>query len=121
LSYAMTRGLSQSLIVAEKLAERRGSIVFPYMYDGELVNFKTRGISEKKFSQGQNGMQVMYRYDQVKNHNTIVITEGEWDALSLVMAGFPGSTSVSQGAPNERDKKIEADRETRTRIGVLQL
>jgi twinkle protein len=108
------RRISSLAISRAKLVEERGSILFPYTKDGVLVNAKYRGISEKTFRQAAGAMPIMYLYDFCKGKKRIIVTEGEFDALSWLTALIDqgvdeeyGVTSVNAGAPNENDTNVE--------------
>lgn len=76
------------------------AIQFRYYVDGQLVNVKYRS-GDKEFKQEKGGQQAFYRYDEIKDPapgSTLVITEGEIDALSLIEAGVQYATSVPSGA-----------------------
>src|SRR5688572_5527435 len=100
------------------IAERIGSIdaympseeefipclTFPYLKQSEVVNVKYRGVSTKTFRQEGNAEKVFYRQDAIRPDAVVVITEGEFDALSCVLAGYPASISVPDGAPSPTAK-----------------
>lgn len=124
LKYLESRGINQSVINANKLASANNgnSIVFPYFRDGELINYKTRLINEKKFFQAQDAEPIMYNLDRLKDCKEIIYTEGEIDCLSLEVAGYTNVTSVNQGAPNANDKNIDKKLECLTNsIDILEL
>lgn len=103
------RGISKKVVDNNKIVSTKDkrSVVFPYFKDGELINYKTRGIAEKTFSQAKEAEPIMYNYDRIKNSEKIIICEGEFDSLSWEEAGFDFHTSVNQGAPNERDLNVD--------------
>jgi twinkle protein len=82
-------------------------IAFPYYLDGTLINVKYRGIKEKIFAMEKDAQQIWYGLDFLKSHDTVIITEGEWDTLSFVQAGFQSCISVPAGA--SRDEETEGD------------
>lgn len=71
------------------------------------VNVKARKHGEKGISKHLMLNETMYKYNDILHQKTIIVCEGEWDALSWERAGFLYATSVSQGAPNENDLNIE--------------
>jgi twinkle protein len=103
------RGITDEVIDANKIVSSRDdrSIVFPYLKDGAIVNYKQRGVDGKFFMQAKDAESIIYNYDRVKDSDTIVICEGEFDSLSWEVAGVPFHTSVSMGAPNANDKNID--------------
>lgn len=103
------RGITNEVIDRNKIISSKDnrSVVFPYIKDGAFVNYKTRGIDGKFFSQAKDAQPIIYNYDGVKGKDRIVICEGEFDSLSWEVAGFNAHTSVNMGAPNVGDKSID--------------
>jgi len=103
------RGISQDVVNAEKIGYENRWIQFPFYKNGEVVNIKSR-TADKKFMQSKNAEKCFYRFDHMVGMETIIITEGEMDTLSLVQAGFNNVISVPDGAtaPNSKpsDKKF---------------
>lgn len=109
LNYALSRGISQEVLNKNsiKSTEDGRGIIFPYFDNGQLVNYKTRLIEEKKFYQAAEAKPIMYNYDRIKQSREIIITEGEFDSLSWEVAGLDFHTTVNQGAPNENDANVD--------------
>lgn len=82
-------------------------IAFPYVKQGELVNLKYRAIAQKAFRQVSGAEKVLYRQDRIQK-DLVIITEGEWDALACVSAGFDSVVSVPDGAPAPTAKNYTA-------------
>lgn len=103
------RGITDDVIDSNKIVSTKDglSIVFPYFVNGELVNYKTRRIDGKRFTQAKEAKAVIYNYDNVKDKKEILICEGEIDSLSWQVAGIKSHTSVNMGAPNKEDKNID--------------
>jgi len=84
-------------------------IQFPFYKNGQIVNIKSR-TADKKFKQERNAEKCFYRFDYMKDAETIIITEGEIDALSLVECGIEHVVSCPDGAPapdsNPTDRKF---------------
>jgi twinkle protein len=103
------RGITRSVINDAKIGYKDRWIQFPFYKDGEVVNIKSR-TADKKFRQEKNAEKCFYRFDHMKGMETIIITEGEMDALSLVQAGFTNVVSVPDGATapnsNPSDRKF---------------
>mgnify|MGYP003136896107 FL=1 len=108
-TFLNSRGITDEVIKNNKIVSSldNKSIVFPYLVDNEIVNYKTRGIDGKFFTQSKDAEPVIYNYDNCKERDTIVICEGEMDSLSWEVAGIPFHTSVNMGAPNIGDKNID--------------
>ena len=85
-------------------------IAFPYYRNGELLNIKYRD-ARKNMSQEKDPEPCLWNIDACMDADTVCITEGEIDALTLMEAGFPAAVSVDKGAPNKKDsdasKKLE--------------
>ena len=96
------RGISQSVVMDNKIVMSKDgqSVIFPYIRNGELINYKQRFIDKKDFRQGKDAEPIMYNYDRCVNQKEIIICEGEFDCLAFEEAGYTNVTSVNQGAPN---------------------
>lgn len=71
--------------------------------DGVLVNVKYRTISDKQFMQEKDAQQTFYGLNMVaKDAKSLVIVEGEMDALSLYEVGFRNVVSVPSGGISEK-------------------
>jgi twinkle protein len=104
VQYFTNRRISQAAINHFKIAERNGSVAFPYIFNGETVNIKYKQISEKRYMQSPGGMHVVFNYDGAKTYNAVIVTEGEEECMCWFDAGFPYAVSVDSGAPNPSDK-----------------
>jgi|TARA_R100001086_G_scaffold63867_1_gene29615 twinkle protein len=109
LEFLQKRGITKEVIQANKIISTKDgqSIVFPYFKDNELINYKTRGLAKKTFTQSKDSLPIIYNYDRVKNEKLIIICEGEMDSLSWEVAGITWHTSVNMGAPNIKDKNLD--------------
>lgn len=89
-------------------------IVFPYFSKGKKVNEKHR-TGDKRFSQIPGGQKVFWNDDVIDDpllqtdDASLVITEGEIDALSFIEAGYPWVVSVPDGAPPPREGATEEE------------
>lgn len=83
-----------------------GRINIGYKRDGEIVKNKYRGIADKSFFQDP-GVQFFWNIDVLKDDTLksepLIITEGEFDALSAIQSGFPRAISVPNGAPAQKE------------------
>lgn len=109
LQLFIDRGITQSVVMNNKIAMSTGgsSIIFPYLRNDILVNYKQRFIDKKDFRQATNAEAIMFNYDRCKDSKEIIVCEGEFDAMAFEVAGFTFATSVNQGAPNVNDKNID--------------
>jgi twinkle protein len=124
-----SRGISSAVVKACQIkkkimrvdGEKQTLIAFPYYYNGELVNAKHRSAKEKIFAQETGGSPILWNHDLCVGASTLVITEGEMDAMACMEALGPdnacfkqgdgksgkwGILSVNGGAINEQDKNI---------------
>lgn len=85
------------------------AIVIPYTRNGEVVNRKYRALTGG-WSQDSGGTQCLWNEDCLRDttleDQPPIITEGEWDALAAIQAGYPKTLSVPNGAPS---KQVEHD------------
>ena len=108
-SFLTSRAITEEVIANNKIqmSSDGDKIVFPYFRDGKLINYKTRGIKDKFFTQAYNAEPIMYNFDRIVGEATIVVCEGEIDSLSWEVAGVKAHTSVNMGAPNPTDKNLD--------------
>ena len=95
-------------------------IVFPYTVEGELVNRKYRD-GAKNFMLETGARLVPWRIDHIRHTPECIITEGEMDALSFLVAGRNEVISVPNGAQTNLtflDDFIETHLENKTRIYI---
>ncbi|MCO5581822.1 hypothetical protein L7F22_035711 [Adiantum nelumboides] len=103
LNYFESRKISKKTVarnqVKEILHKSHGLvIVFPFLMNGEVVNFKYRTLG-KTFWQAKQSLKVFYGLDDITNAKEIIIVEGEMDKLAMEEAGFRNCISVPAGAP----------------------
>ncbi|MCF8051574.1 MAG: toprim domain-containing protein [Desulfobacterales bacterium] len=105
------RGIPADILKAERIGHgpsfgQKPGIQFPYIKGGAVVNVKHRGIEEKTFRQEKDAEKCLYRFDAIADDSgePIIITEGEVDALSFLVAGFKRVTSIPDGAPSPEAK-----------------
>ena len=109
ISWFKERGISEGVLADNGIGYKDRWIQFPFYRDGEIVNIKSR-TADKRFRQSKNAEKCFYRFDAMKGMETIIITEGEMDALSLVECGYNNVVSVPDGAiapnSNPSDRKF---------------
>ena len=95
------RKIPHDVLAAEGISWGTRGIQFPYHKDGKVVNIKHRTL-DKQFSQEKNAEKCFYRYDEISklSGDTLIITEGEVDALSFVTAKYSMVASIPDGAPS---------------------
>jgi twinkle protein len=101
------RGISKKTLDAANIGyqqpqgKRSGAITFPRYKGGECVAIKYR-THDKRMWQSKSPEPCFYNHDGALNHahETLIISEGEIDALSFIEARLPCVASVPDGAPN---------------------
>ena len=106
-AFFMSRGLFESTMkrfnIVEKehyfnaVNEKRNAILFPYYRDKHLVNIKYRD-GEKNFMLETGAELIPFNLDNIKGKKEIIITEGEFDCMSIEQVGFTHVISVPNGA-----------------------
>ena len=96
-----------TLIRNEVKTAKNNYYAFVYKEGEQIVNVKYRMCGEKKFMQAPEAKPTMYKYNDIVNSKTIIVCEGEFDALSWEEAGYLFATSVNAGAPNVNDENVE--------------
>lgn len=108
MQWFAARGIPESVIIRRSISytsakyfpqvnEERPAIMFPYFRNGELVNVKYR-TSDKLFAMEGGAELILYGLDDIHGQ-TLLICEGEADAMALETAGFSSVVSVPNGAP----------------------
>lgn len=97
------RGITDEAIAAYRVgASKDGrAVVFPHYRDGEMVNFKLRDHADKKRMMTFGGGEpCLWGWQAIPaDARSVVITEGEIDALSVWQCGIP-ALSVFSGVSN---------------------
>ena len=102
-AYLRQRGLDPSLAASHGVTSGRGVINFNYILNGETVNEKHRSLSDGKWWQRGGGEKTFWNIDSISAEGCadfpVVITEGEFDSLAALQAGYPRTISCPDGAP----------------------
>lgn len=86
-------------------------VAFPYLVNGTERGAKIRSLSTKGFS-CTNSLKSFFNIDAVSD-DTLVICEGEMDALSVIESGFMSAVSVPNGAVAKvSDSKPDPEEDT---------
>ena len=133
VKYFEGRGISQKTLADMKICEgfeampqaegkKMNTIQFPYFLNGELVNMKYR-TGNKFFKMVSGAELVLYNIDAIKESTEALITEGEFDALSYIEAGYKYAVSVPNGASSSNkleflDEYIESHFENKETIYI---
>ena len=131
LEWFASRGIPSEIVVQEGITQAARTfqkkdypekcILFPYTVEGELTNRKYRGAEKKIFMLEKDARLVPWRIDHIRNTAECIITEGEMDALSFIVAGRDDVVSVPNGAQKNLtwlEDFIETHLEDKTRIYI---
>ena len=106
IKYIESRKISQATIRWNNLISSGNEFVnskesmtvqFNYWRNKELINIKYRD-SGKHFKMYSGAELLFYNIDSLKDGTSAIITEGEFDCLSFIEAGFKSVVSVPNGA-----------------------
>ena len=130
LAWFASRGIPAEVVMQEGITQAARSfpqtnqvekcIVFPYIVENELVNRKYR-TARKHFMLESGAELVPWRIDSIRDTMECIITEGEMDALSFIVAGRDDVISVPNGAQKNLtwlDRFIESHLENKSRIYI---
>lgn len=84
----------------------RNWLAVPYLERGAVVNHKYRVTSEKhQYGLDEGAPLTLWNHDVLLDESLakqpLIVTEGEWDALSILTAGKRRVVSIPNGAPRE--------------------
>lgn len=125
-SYMQGRGISEATLrTAGVFSTKRyfqsaggelDCLAFPYRNNaGQVIGHKYRTGDTKHFAQDQGGVNIFFGSDRLnKKLKSMLITEGEIDALSCMEVGFDNVVSVPNGAPTRiANRKIHPSEDAR--------
>lgn len=111
------RGLDPELVAKLGLetVSRHGAywLAIPYRENGAVINHKYRLTSEKRHMMDPGAPLALWNVDVLSEAKVrsgqapVVITEGEWDAMAAIQAGFMYAVSVPNGAPAQATEDLE--------------
>ena len=117
VQWLIARGLDPTLAeeygMETVLREGKAWLAVPYAEAGEIVNHKYRLVSEKDHRMDTGAPLALWNADCLKDPKVrngqapLVITEGEWDALAAIQAGFQFAVSVPNGAPGTPTENLD--------------
>lgn len=104
------RGLSLEAVKAYRIASKGDEIMFPSLVEGELVAAKYRRLP-KGFRVDAGCEPVLFGWQAIPaDARSVVIVEGEPDALAMYTLGFPAlSVPFGGGAGDKQDKWIASE------------
>jgi twinkle protein len=88
-------------------------LAVPYYHGGEVINHKYRLTSEKRHMMDSGAPLSLWNADcladpKVQQHKApVIVTEGEWDAIAAIQAGFQFTVSVPNGAPSSETADLD--------------
>ena len=131
LAWFASRGIPTEVVAQEGITQAARTfqqsghpvrcILFSYTVNGELTNRKYRGAEQKIFMLESGAKLTPWRIDRIKDTPECIITEGEMDALSFIVAGRDDVISVPNGAQKNLtylDDFIETHFENKSRIYI---
>jgi len=98
IKYFRDRGISEEILIRNRISSNGKEILFPYIKHGNIINIKYK-TKNKRFRQEAGAEKIFYGIDDIAEHKTVIIVEGEMDKLSFNEAGFNNVISVPDGAP----------------------
>ncbi len=106
------RKLNKETINAYKISEKNGQIVFPYWRDNELIFLKYLGLEringKKQITVEPNCEPCLFGWHLIPHDaRTVILCEGEIDAMSLYQYGLPALSVPFGGGKGNKQKWIE--------------
>ena len=113
MARALDPKLAEEYGISTAYRDGKNWLAIPYAERGDVVNHKYRLTSEKDHRMDQGAPLALWNADCLNDpkvrsgHAPLVITEGEWDALAAIQAGFQFAVSVPNGAPGTPTADLE--------------
>jgi twinkle protein len=99
------RRISYGPVYMPQLEQEVPAIQFPYFRQGEVINCKYRD-GQKHFRMAGGAERILYGLDDIQG-SSVIIVEGELDAMAVEMAGYTSVVSVPDGAPALNTKRYD--------------
>lgn len=122
--YLVSRGLIDDTLKAYAIGERGGTIVFPFLRDGELLMAKERKAIDgaKPKPTEADCEKTAFGWQAIPaTAREIVITEGEIDAMSAWQMSFPALSVPFGGGGGNKQDWVENDFDHLARFDVVYL
>ena len=117
------RNLDPEMCMSLGITDNGKELVIPFKVNGKTVNEKYRTLRGKDWRQQKGGTQCLWNqdilHDESQQGKTIVVTEGELDALAAIQAGFGRVVAFPGGAPDPKNGRYGADAEKYKIFDVL--
>ena len=114
-------GITQAARVFSQKGVVEKCMLFPYYEEDKLVNRKYRAVKAKHFMLEAGAKLIPWRINEIEDTPECIITEGEMDALSFIVAGRNDVISVPNGAQKNLgwlEDFIETHLENKQRIYI---
>jgi len=117
------RGISKETLAAFKVSKKNDDFVFPYIApDGTTEHIKYRNSKEKKFFSSAGTAPCLFGWQAIKEDSrTVVICEGEIDALSFHEKGVPALSVPVGGGNGNKQQLIEYEYDRLDRFDTIYL
>lgn len=116
------RKISDESIGAYKVAVQKGdTVVFPYLRDGELIHVKFRGLPKKFWSSADTEPSLFGWQAIPENARSVIICEGEMDALAWHTLGYPALSMPFGTGTGEKQNWIEHEFDHLARFDTILL
>ena len=99
---AIPSDIAEQMGINSEMRDGELWLSIPYYLDGKLVNRKYRHATRKEHSQDKGGKPCLWNADALSLGGEFIVTEGEFDALAAMVAGYSRVVSVPCGAPAKR-------------------
>lgn len=122
LAWLESRLLTQKTIDAYKVvAKGKDTVVFPFLRDGELIHIKYRNIHDKsKMWTSADTEKCLFGWQVIPaNARTVVLTEGELDAMTMYQYGYPAMSVPFGGGKAGKQEWIENEFENLERFDTI--
>lgn len=102
LSYCNKRGISKNTLDYVGIKENKDNVCFEYKNElGEHIankyRFTSKNAKPKMLFEADTNINTLFNMDKVNPSEALVITEGEFDTLALIEAGYKNSVSIPSG------------------------
>ena len=124
--WLLSRGFNAETLAAYKViadtANGREAVVFPYLRGGELIHLKFRDAKEKKFWTSAETEKCLFGWQAIApNARTVILTEGEADAMALYQYGYPAMSIPFGGGGKGKQEWIENEFDNLERFDMIYL
>lgn len=116
INYIKARGISENTIKVFDIKSSDGKLAFLYKKDNKVIGAKLRAVGKvdksKRFGALAGSKEKnFFNQDNVKpeEHETLIITEGEFDCMVVWQCGYRNVVSVSDGVKSSK-RLIESEK-----------